>query len=101
IDGGLFYLTPIWSNGDWRLYRVRGGGGLEATGVRLEAMGSFRIARPRAGAEALPLNWNRYWSVAEGMACLREGEDGETVVEARGRAPVAVETRIGGSSCSG
>jgi hypothetical protein len=101
IDRGLTYLAPVWSNDDWRLYRVRGGGGLAKAGVRLEGPGGFTIDRPRAGAEALPLNWNRYWSIADGVACLREGDDGETVVEARGRAPVAVETRIGGSSCSG
>ena len=101
IDRGLDYLVPVWSDENWRLYRVRGARrwGLEAMGMTEEGPQAFTVSRPRRGT--LPLNWNRYWDVVSGDACLREGRDGATELEPRSPAPVVVGTRIGGDPCSG
>lgn len=100
IDGGLDYLVPVWSDENWRLYRVRNAGGLAADGIELDGPDRFTLARPRVGLTTLPINWNRYWSVAEGQACVFESPDGRTVLDARTRDPITVETRIDGASCS-
>jgi hypothetical protein len=75
IRGGLDYLDPIWSNGDWRLYAVHDARGLVDAPARLAAIGAdwFDLRSPRAGSFLLRIHFSPYWSVTRGTGvCLRE-----------------------------
>ncbi len=75
IRDGLPYLRPIWANGDWRLYSVRGAVGLVDPPVRLTSIGAdwFNLRAPRAGDFVLRIHFSPYWSVTRGAGvCLRD-----------------------------
>lgn len=73
IGGGLPYLTPIWSNGDWRLFAVRDARGMAERPASLTAIGAdwFDLRTPRAGSFVLRIHFSPYWTVAGVAACLR------------------------------
>lgn len=74
IRHGLGYLTPIWRNGEWRLYAVRGARGLIDSPARLTAIGAdwFDLRAPRAGRFLLRIHFSPYWTVAGAAGlCLR------------------------------
>jgi hypothetical protein len=101
IDGGLDYLSPVWNSEHWRLYRVRDPTGLAESDV--ESVGPDRVdlRLDHASSESLPVNWSRYWSVTSGDACVSEGDDGETVVEAASPGPIELRATLSGDRCSG
>ena len=101
IDAGLDYLTPVWRSDHWRLYRVDGGPGLAGSGV--DSVGPDEVDLRADGAEtdSIPVNWSRYWSVHRGDACVSEGDDGETLVEARSPGPIELRAELSGDRCSG
>jgi hypothetical protein len=75
IRGGLPYLRPLWSNGEWRLYGVRGARGLVDAPARLDAIGAdwFDLRAPRAGRFELRIHFSPYWTVSRGTGiCLRD-----------------------------
>lgn len=74
IRHGLGYLTPIWANGDWRLFAVRHPRGLIDSPASLSAIGAdwFNLSAPRAGRYLLRIHFSSYWTVPEaGGLCLR------------------------------
>jgi hypothetical protein len=83
IDGGLAYLTPVWRSQHWRLYRVDLAEGLAEAGVDSVGPDEATVTASHAGQISVPLNWTRYWNVASGDACVSEGDDGQTVLDAR------------------
>jgi hypothetical protein len=99
IDGGLDYLTQIWRSSHWRLYRFDRARGLAQAGV--ESVGPDKVVADarRAGEIALPINWTRYWNVDGGDACVSEGDDGETVLDARRPGSVELGVSLGGDHC--
>jgi hypothetical protein len=101
IDGGLDYLKPVWSSEHWRLYRVDGGPGLAGDGIDSVGPDEVDLSLDGARTETIPVNWSRYWSVNSGDACVSEGDDGETVVEARSPGPVELRASLDGDRCSG
>jgi hypothetical protein len=74
IGGHLPYLTPIWSNGDWRLFAVRHASGLIDPPASIASIGAdwFDLRTPRAGRFELRIHFSPYWSVAGAGACLQE-----------------------------
>ena len=97
IDTGLEYLDLVCRNDDWRLYRVDG-----AVPVGASAVGPdwFEVDARQPGEHPVGIEFTRWWRVVEGDACVEEGEDGETVVEARAPGRIRVEARLSGGSCS-
>jgi len=73
IRHGLPYLKPIWNNGNWRLYAVRGARGLIDPPARLTSIGAdwFDLRAPRAGRFLLRIHFSPYWTVAGAGVCLR------------------------------
>jgi len=75
------YLTPRWSNADWRLYEVRNPAPLaqplgtgEAT-VRRVTHSGFTLDVTRPGRFLVRVAFTPYWSIAHGKGCLvRRGE---------------------------
>ena len=95
IESGLDYLEPIWSSDDWRLYRV-----VDASPVGVESAepDDLVIDAPRPGDYELGVNWNRWWRVTEGDACVRE-EDDRTVVEVAEPGTIRVGVGLSGGRC--
>jgi hypothetical protein len=100
IDSGLDYLRPVWRSPHWRLYRVDGAEAWDLAGRGVESVGPDRVAVeiPRSGSLTLPVNWMRYWE-AHGDACVEEGAEGETVLEARAPGTVELGVSPGGDRC--
>ena len=92
IDSGLDYLDEVWSDDDWRLYRVADPARARGRGDRRRLVRGRRRARPardRPRSTSTPL-----WSVTAGEACVSEGADDETEVE-RGRGAERSRSRRG------
>ncbi len=98
VDSRPAFLEPVWSDRDWRLYRVEDAGEFER--VTEVAVDGFELEADAPGAHSVPFRWSPYWRVTAGDACAREAEDGSTVVESR--APdqrITVSVRLGRQSC--
>ncbi len=95
IDSRLEYLEPVWSDEDWRLYRVDG-----AVPVGIESAGPDELVldAPRTGAYAPVVNWNRYWEVTDGDACVRDEGD-RTVVEVAEPGTIRLGVGLSGERC--
>ena len=105
IRGGLPYLRQVWSNQDWRLYRIQGSSGLVSTAGdfpaptgrrdRIVAMGpaSFTLLAPDSGMFLVRVRYTRYWTVTAGDACVQRHGDW-TGVEVRRPGTVTVVARF-------
>jgi hypothetical protein len=103
IRGGLSYLRPIWGNGDWRLYAVRGAGGLVDPPARLTSIGAdwFDLRAPRAGDFVLRIHFSPYWSVARGAGICLRARGPWSVVELSRPGSFHVETDLSASALLG
>ncbi|HEY8082969.1 MAG TPA: hypothetical protein VIE64_05360 [Solirubrobacterales bacterium] len=93
IRHGLPYLTPVWSNEDWRLFAVRDPSGLTDGSARVTSIGPdwFEVRVDRPGRSVLRIHYNRYWKLDGVEACLRE-EGPWSVLEAHAAGTVQVST---------
>ncbi|WP_240670408.1 hypothetical protein [Actinoplanes solisilvae] len=75
ITAGLPYLTEIWQDRNWRLYRVTDPRPIVATPATLVRQGSAALTfdAPAAGAIPLRLRWNR-WLTIDGGSLERDGD---------------------------
>jgi hypothetical protein len=97
IDSGLPYLHPVWSNDDWRLYRVEAGLPLLASEIGPDW---FAVSVPRPGKYPVRINFSPTWTVTEGDACVSRGENGNAAVQAKSAGTIRVESKLGfGSGC--
>ncbi len=95
IDSGLDYLTPVWSSEDWRLYRVAAPA---SVGAEAGSPDGFELDAPRPGTYEPAINFNRYWRVVEGDACLRD-DGGRTAVEVAEPGTIRVTVGLRGDRC--
>ena len=95
IDSGLPYLTEIWTDAEWRLYRVA-----DPTPIGAEAgePDSFTLDALGAGTFEPAINHNRYWQSDADDACVRE-QDGRTVVEVGRAGEYEFGVGLSGSGC--
>lgn len=102
IDRDLPYLTPIWSNGDWRLFAVRGATGLVDSPASISSIGVdwFDLSVPHASQFELRIHFSPYWKVTGGGACLRE-RGPWTVVEASKAGTIHVGTDLSAAALFG
>lgn len=119
IRGGLPYLRPVWSNENWRLYRLRDAvgllsrageiGGPAGPGDRLTAVGpdSFTLSMRDSGPFLVRIHFTPYWTVTGGDACVqRDGDWTEVDVNQPGTIEVAGRFSVAGllrrdRECSG
>lgn len=101
IDRNLPYLKPIWSNGDWRLFAVRGAAGLVDRPASISSIGAdwFDLRVSRASEFELRIHFSPYWKVS-GRACLRE-RGPWTVVEASRAETIHVDTDLSAAALFG
>ena len=97
VERGLPYLKEVWSNDDWRLFRVA-----DPVELGVSALGYdwFEVDASRPGEIPVRIRHTPYWSVTEGDACVREDDVGWTTVEAKAPGTIRVEARLFGDSCS-
>lgn len=118
IRDGLPYLHQVWSNDDWRLFRLEDAVGLvspatdpsrpSSAGNRLDRVGasSFDFAAREAGSYLVRIHYTPYWTVTSGDACVaRDGDWTRLDVRRPGTVDVAARFSIGGlgrrdSECS-
>jgi hypothetical protein len=102
IDRDLPYLKPIWSNGDWRLFAVRGAAGLVDRPASIGSIGAdwFDLRIPRAAELELRIHFSPYWKISGGAACLRQ-RGPWTVVETDRPATIHVETDLSAAALFG
>ncbi len=97
IDGGLPYLHEVWSDENWRLFRVDDPVPL---GVTATGPDWFEIEAPRPGSYPVALNFTSTWTVTDGDACVERGPDDSTVVAAHAPGTIRVQSQLGfGSGC--
>jgi hypothetical protein len=117
IRSGLPYLKPVWSNANWRLYRLRHAAGLVTPlgsqrpppVSRLTGMGAadFSLRARDTGSYLIRIHWTPYWTVTGGDACVRrEGDWTRLDVRSPGVVTVAARFSFAGvfrrdSECSG
>jgi hypothetical protein len=108
IDSGLDYLELVWTDANWRLFRVDGAEswGLDGLGIDDVDTERFTVEPGAPGERETSIRWTPAWEVVAGDGCVSEGDDGMAVVEADDAdEAVTVEARlgglVGGDSCSG
>jgi hypothetical protein len=105
IRDGPSYLRPVWSNQDWRLYRVEDAVGLVSTTGdfpaptrrrdRVTALGpaGFTFSARDSGRFLVRIRYTRYWTVTAGSGCVEP--DGEwTAVQVDHPGIVQVDARL-------
>jgi hypothetical protein len=72
------YLRPVWSNQDWRVYRVRDASPLADNGATVTDVQpeSLTIRAPRAGWTEVKFRFTSLYQVSTGSACIDESPDG-------------------------
>ncbi len=75
IDAGLGYLAPVWSDADWRLYRVAGSQAWGLDGLGVEAIGAdgFTVDPAPGGPRPTSIEWTPLWSVTGGAGLRQRG----------------------------
>ena len=97
IESGAPYLREVWSDANWRLYRVADPVPLGVTAIGPDW---FEVDAPRPDSYPVAINFTSTWTVTSGDACVERADDGTTVVAASEPGIVRVESRLGfGSGC--
>ncbi|WP_249998200.1 hypothetical protein [Actinoplanes sp. M2I2] len=76
VTAGLPYLTRIWRNDDWQLYRVTGARPIVSPPARLvrQDAASLTVDAAAAGTVALRLRWSRWLTADNGATLERQGD---------------------------
>jgi hypothetical protein len=92
IRRGLAYLRSVYTSAHWRIFAVRSPAPLLSGPGRLTVLGhdTFTLQAASAGNFVLHVHHTRYWSVAEGSACVARAPGGWTRVSVRSPGPVRV-----------
>jgi hypothetical protein len=82
LDHGQPFLTPVWSDAHWRVWRVEDSPGLVTGGARLAAItpATVTLDADAPGPVELRVRWTPYWSV-DGPACAAPSPDGWTLLD--------------------
>lgn len=89
-SGGLDRLHEVWSNRDWRLWRVgqpgRAAGRMASGGARVSSMApdGFRVRVPGAGEYRLRLRYSPYFEIDSGSGCLASAGGDSTKLSVTG-----------------
>jgi hypothetical protein len=95
LAAGQPWLTPVWHDAHWQVWRVTDAPGLVLGPARLTRLGInvVDLAVDTPGDVVVRLHWSPYWQVIAGSACLRPGPDGWLVVRAGQPGPVTLAAR--------
>lgn len=103
---GAGYLKPIWRDGHWRLWQVRGSPGLVTGSARLTSFvaGGFTVDAAHSGTITVRVRYTAQWSIVDNDhgACLSQDPSGWTVVRASRPGSIHVVSQLlptGAAAC--
>lgn len=102
------YLTPIWHDRNWQVWRVRGARGLVTGPASISSLGaaSFVLDFTRRGTATVRIRANGMWAVTNGDGCVESDRRGWLTVAAAAPGRLTLRARIGfgalssGTRCS-
>ncbi len=96
LRAGQPWLEPVFSDRDWRVWRVRDAGPM-ATGAGVmtsQSTESFTLRARRAGTVLVRERYTPYWAITRGAGCVTRAAGGQTAVSVRGSGIVRVSIRF-------
>ncbi len=95
-------LRLVWSNRDWKLWRVVGTPGLVSGAATLQTLApdAIRLSFSRPETVTLRVRFSAFSTVRDGNACLRPDPGGWTTVKAGAAGAVTLATSVFGSGSS-
>ncbi|UGS33959.1 hypothetical protein [Capillimicrobium parvum] len=91
IRAGLPVLHQVWSNANWKLYRV---GGVDRSRARDTDADSFEVRATAPGSTVVRVRFSPHWAVVSGAGCVSEGPGGFTRVRALTAGTIQVAARV-------
>jgi hypothetical protein len=78
IEAGPRYLKQVWSNAQWRVYRVMDASPLADNRAIVTEVGteSLTVYAPQAGVTNVRFRFSKWYRIASGDACLTQSDDG-------------------------
>jgi hypothetical protein len=100
LSSGLPYLTPIWHNADWQLWRFDGSPGLVTGPATLTALGpdSLTLNVTAPGDVLVRVRSSAHWAVPE-PGCAAADPSGWTVLRGLPIGPARVTQALRGTPC--
>ena len=100
LTSGLPYLTPIWSNRDWRVWRYDASPGLVSGPATLTQINadSFTVNVTKPGDVVVRVRSSAHWSVPE-PGCVTSDDNGWTVLRGLSKGTNKVSQALGGTPC--
>jgi hypothetical protein len=97
------YLQPVWSDGNWQVYRVTDTQPLATNGARVIAVQpeSLTINAPKAGRTLVRYRYTTLYRTDPAVACLSPTTDGWIDVHVRRPGIVRLHIRLDASSITG
>jgi hypothetical protein len=91
---GQSYLREVWRSRHWRLFAVLAPTPLAQPPSELQRLGTdyFALRVPHAGAFEVRVRFSPYWQLSDGHGCVRRGQEGWTVLQARAPGTLRVGT---------
>ena len=96
LDRSLPYLHLVYTDPQWRVWRVSGAEPLVTGAATMTSLGpaSFRADFSRAGTAEVRLRASGLWEVSSGRACIGSTPDGWLEVTAARPGPVTIRARL-------
>lgn len=103
LDHPMPYLQLVYTDANWRVWRVSGAHPLATGAARMTRLGpaSFEVAFSRAGSAVVRLRASGLWEVSTGTACLSATPDGWLQVTSPRPGPVTIRARLNMAMFSG
>ncbi len=94
---GIPGLRVVWRSAHWRVYAVSGAPGMLTGPARLTQLAGNHVHLEVLGPGELLLRvrYSSLWQLTSGQACLAEGMDGWTAIEARAPGHLSLQLGIG------
>ncbi len=92
----LPFLTLVWTDGYWKVWKVRGTHPLTSGAAFITDVGatSFRAVFTEPGTAVVRIRASRLWQVTDGPACVASTPDGWLELQATRAGPVTVQARV-------
>ncbi|HEY6798802.1 MAG TPA: hypothetical protein VI248_29335 [Kineosporiaceae bacterium] len=78
LSAGQPWLTPVWRDEHWQVWRITDGVGMINGPARLTWLGinSAALSFRQAGTVVVKVRWSTYWQVTAGTACVAPSPEG-------------------------